>query len=403
MKLQSIDDLRASPRNPRKISGEALAGLKTSLASYGDISGIVWNERTGELVAGHQRVRALKALYGEKLRIEGTELAAPDGGRWTIRVVDWDRETAAAAMVAANNPEITGDFDEQLQELLREIEEADPDAFSGLLLDKLVEEIEKNTAEVQDADELPEEVETRCQPGDLWVLGRHRLLCGDSLRADALARLLDGEKCAMAFTDPPYNVDYKGKAGRIANDNLGGEFGAFLLGAMRNLLAGTTGAVYVCMSGGELDRLQAAFRAAGGHFSTYIIWAKHTFTLGRSDYQRQYEPILYGWKEGAGGKVWNGGRSQSDVWQYNKPAKSDEHPTMKPVEVVMRALKNSSRPGDAVLDLFGGSGTTLVASEMAERRCRMMEMEPKFCDVILARWEKLTGEKAEKCGEGRTL
>ncbi len=205
----------------------------------------------------------------------------------------------------------------------------------------------------------------------------------------------------MVFTDPPYNVDYgntpkdkmRGKGRTILNDNLGGDFFAFLLAALTNLLAVTKGACYVCMSSGELDTLQKAFREAGGKWSTFIIWAKNTFTLGRSDYQRQYEPILYGWPEGSD-HFWCGARNQGDVWFFNKPVKNDLHPTMKPVELVERAVRNSSKSRDVVLDPFGGSGSTLIACEKAGRQARLMELDPRYVDVIVRRWVEYSGEEA---------
>jgi DNA modification methylase len=211
----------------------------------------------------------------------------------------------------------------------------------------------------------------------------------------------------MAFTDPPYNVDYgnsakdkmRGKDRRILNDALGDGFYQFLYDACLNLLVVTKGACYVCMSSSELHTLQKAWIDAGGKWSTFIIWAKNTFTLGRSDYQRQYEPILYGWKQGVD-HFWCGDRDQSDIWNYNKPRVNDLHPTMKPVELVERAIKNSSKSRDIVLDLFGGSGTTLIACEKTGRQARLIELDPKFADVIVKRWEEYTGQQAVREGDG---
>jgi DNA modification methylase len=241
------------------------------------------------------------------------------------------------------------------------------------------------------------------------VEGRHRLLCGDSTRESDMARLMDGAVAGMVFTDPPYNVDYansakdkmRGKYRPILNDNLGGEFRAFLLAALGQMLKHCGGAVYVTMSCLEIDTLRSAFREAGGHWSTFIIWAKSSFTIGRSDYQRQYEAILYGWPEGAK-RHWCGDRDQGDVWQIKKPHRNDLHPTMKPVELVSRAILNSSLPGASVLDPFAGSGTTCIAAEQAGRRAFMMELDPHYCDVIVNRWEQFTGRKAERISDGST-
>ena len=218
----------------------------------------------------------------------------------------------------------------------------------------------------EDLDEAPEPpAEPISRPGDLWICGEHRVLCGDATVLADVEKVLDGELADMTFTDPPYNVNYansakdklRGKNRPILNDTLGDDFGALLYDACVNILAVTKGAVYICMSSSELDRLQKAFREAGGKWSTFVIWAKNTFTLGRSDYQRQYEPILYGWKDGTD-HYWCGARDQGDVWFFDKPHKNDLHPTMKPVALVERAIRNSSKSRDIVLDPFGGSGTT---------------------------------------------
>jgi DNA modification methylase len=230
-------------------------------------------------------------------------------------------------------------------------------------------------------------------------------LCGDATKLDDYKRLLGDELVDMTFTDPPYNVNYantakdkmRGKNRPILNDNLGDGFEQFLKDACANILVYTKGAVYMAMSSSELDTLQNAFRASGGRWSTFIIWAKNTFTLGRADYQRQYEPILYGWKDG-NDHYWCGARDQGDVWNVKKPAKNDLHPTMKPVELVERAIRNSSKTKDLVLDPFGGSGSTLIACEKAGRRSRLIELDPKYVDVIVKRWEEYTGQKAQMHG-----
>ena len=247
-------------------------------------------------------------------------------------------------------------------------------------------------------------------PGDLWVLGNHRLLCGDATVATDVERVLAGAKANLCFCDPPYNVDYAGGAGaeqagkgrRIKNDALGDAFGQFLYDACVLINTHTNGAVYICMSSSELHTLQAAFTKAGGHWSTFVIWAKNRFTLGRSDYQRQYEPILYGWPEGVK-RRWCGARDQGDVWNINRPTKNDLHPTMKPVSLVERAIQNSSRKGDLVFDPFGGSGTTLIAAENTGRKAALLELDPKYVDVIVERWQQFTGQTAVLDGTDQTF
>jgi DNA modification methylase len=262
--------------------------------------------------------------------------------------------------------------------------------------------------EDDDAPALPEQAITR--PGDLWMLGEHRLLCGDATVPADIERVLDGRLADMTFTDPPYNVDYgssakdklRGNKRKILNDDLGSGFEAFLYDACANILSVTKGAVYVCMSSSELHTLQRAFTVAGGKWSTFVIWAKHTFTLGRSDYQRQYEALLYGWRDGHD-HYWCGARDQGDVWFFDKPARNDLHPTMKPVALVERAVRNSSKSWDIVLDPFGGSGSTLIACTKSGRQARLVELDPRYCDVIVRRWQAWTGEQAILDSDGRTL
>jgi DNA modification methylase len=282
----------------------------------------------------------------------------------------------------------------------------DPDDLADLLAGE--EPDQQGQTEDDAAPEVPESPVSKT--GDLWVLGPHRVLCGDATDPDAYTTLLRDELAAMVFSDPPYGVNYansakdklRGKHRPILNDNLGEDFEPFLKAALIPMLAHCTGAIYIAMSSSELDTLQAAFRAAGGHWSTFVIWAKNTFTLGRSDYQRQYEPILYGWPEGAQ-RHWCGDRDQGDVWQIKKPARNDLHPTMKPVELVERAVRNSSRPGDRVLDPFAGSGTTLIAAEKSGRVARLMELDPRYVDVVVRRWQDWTGKAASRESDGVTF
>lgn len=238
----------------------------------------------------------------------------------------------------------------------------------------------------------------------MWILGEHKLLCGDAIETASFDLLLGDERADLVFCDPPYNVAYRSPASgdTIANDDQGGAFFAFLSEACRNVLEYSRGAIYVCMSCAEIHTLHQAFTRAGGHWSTFVIWGKSTFTLGRSDYQRQHEPILYGWRDG-GSHYWCGARDQSDLWLIDKPHANDVHPTMKPVELVERAVLNSSRRGDLVLDPFGGSGSTLIACEKTGRAARLMELEPKYCDVIVRRWQEFAGQEARLSGSELTF
>lgn len=394
-----IDKLLPYVRNARQHSDEQIAQIAASIAEFGFVNPILTGA-DGVLVAGHGRLAAARKL-----------------GLPTVPVVVLDHltPTQRRALVLADNrlAELATWDDALLRVELEALQDEgfdldltgfDADALAELLADE-EPQIEGRT-EDDAIPEMPEEPVSR--PGDVWRLGPHRLVCGDATTAEAYAQLFpDGERADMVFTDPPYNVNYansakdklRGKHRPILNDALGEGFYDFLYDVLALLVAHTRGAIYVAMSSSELDTLQAAFRAAGGHWSTFIIWAKNTFTLGRSDYQRQYEPILYGWPEGAT-RHWCGDRDQGDVWQIKKPAKNDLHPTMKPVDLVERAIRNSSRPGDVVLDPFGGSGTTLIAAEKAGRVARLIELDPKYADVIVRRWQDWTGRQAMREADG---
>ena len=313
---------------------------------------------------------------------------------------------------------ISGSFDQELlARLLKELQEV-PNidlSLSGFEEDELKKLLK--SLDARERKERPENFDLDAavkaaqnspvaKLGDIWLLGEHRLVCGDSSDREAVQRMMTGYKAAMTFTDPPYNVNYgetmkdklRNNSNKIANDNLGDAFEPFLEKACKNMLDFTDGAVYICMSSSELHTLQKAFAAAGGHWSTFIIWAKNTFTIGRSDYQRQYEPILYGWREGVS-HYWCRDRDQGDVWQVDKPSSSPLHPTMKPLALIERALQNSSQTGDKVPDTFIGSGSTLIACERTGRICYGMELEPLYVDIARMRWEAFTGEKAKRSEE----
>ncbi|WP_419535657.1 site-specific DNA-methyltransferase [Endozoicomonas sp.] len=387
---RSVASLVPYANNARTHSDEQVTQIARSIEEFGFVNPVLVGS-DDVIVAGHGRLMAARQLGMETV---------------PVIVLGHLTETQRRALVIADN-QITANsgWDEGLlKQELAELDALDFDldlmGFSdeeleGLLL---LDEPEGQT----DDDEIPEpEDHPVSQAGDLWVLGDHRVLCGSATEQADVETLMGGQLADMVFTDPPYNVDYanpekNGKAKkdrRIKNDNLGTEFYTFLLAAMSNLLGVCKGAIYICMSSSELDTLQKSFREAGGKWSTFIIWAKNTFTLGRSDYQRQYEPILYGWKEGSE-HFWCGARDQGDVWYFNKPVKNDLHPTMKPVELVERAIRNSSKTWDIVLDLFGGSGSTLIACEKSHRSARLMELDPKYVDVIVRRWEEYAGKEA---------
>ena len=387
-----IDKLVPYARNARTHSEEQVAQIAASIVEFGFTNPILAGS-DGVIVAGHGRLAAAQKL-----------------GLDTVPVVVLDHLTSTQrrALIIADNriAENAGWDDAMLRIELQSLQE---DGFNlditGFDADALAEIMagEETTVDGNtDEDAVPELSETTIsRPGDVWILGNHRLVCGDATQASSYGQLLAGQRVQMIWSDLPYNVNYansakdklRGKHRPILNDNLGEGFYDFVFDALSLMLPHCDGAVYIAMSSSELDTLQAAFRAAGGKWSTFIIWAKHTFTLGRADYQRQYEPILYGWPED-GSRHWCGDRDQGDVWNIKKPARNDLHPTMKPVELMERSIRNSSRPGDVVLDCFGGSGSTLIAAEKAGRRCFMMELDPKYCDVIVRRWQEFSGGKA---------
>ena len=384
-------------RNARTHADEQISQIAGSIAEFGFVNPILIGD-DNVIIAGHGRLMAAQRL-----------------GLPTVPVIMLAHlsETQRRALVIADNKiaENAGWDEEMLRLELQALREADFDlditGFDFEDIDRLLNGESAENQALTDDDTAPEVQENPIsQPGDLWLLGDHRVLCGSATVLADLEKVMNGQLADMVFTDPPYNVDYgntakdkiraKGgkKAGRtIMNDNLGEGFEQFLYDACVNLLSVCKGAVYVCMSSSELDTLQSAFRKAGGKWSTFVIWAKNTFTLGRSDYQRQYEPILYGWKEGAE-HFWCGARDQGDVWFFNKPQKNDLHPTMKPVELVERAVRNSSKTRDIVLDPFGGSGSTLIACEKTGRQARLIELDPRYVDVIVKRWEDFTGKTA---------
>ena len=386
-------------RNPRTHTEEQVAQIAASIAEFGFVNPVLVGA-DGVIIAGHARVMAARKLGMTE---------AP------VIVLDHLSQAQRRALVIADNrlAQDAGWDEEMLRvelEALREDEfNLDLLGFEDAEIEALLAEHEGESAGLTDEDAVPEAQEAAVTvPGDVWVLGEHRLLCGDSTRIDAVEKVLAGSLADMTWSDLPYNVNYgvtmkdklRKKHRRIANDNLGSAFGPFLRDACTNILAVTKGAVYICMSSSELHTLHKAFTEAGGHWSTFLIWAKNTFTMGRADYQRQYEPILYGWKEGSQ-HYWCGARDQGDVWFVKKPAKNELHPTQKPVELIERAIRNSSKSRDTVLDPFAGAGSTLIACEKTGRQARLIELDPKYCDVIIRRFEDLSGKRAVLASDGR--
>ena len=389
-----VERLIPYARNSRIHSEEQVAQIAASIAEFGWANPILAGA-DGIIIAGHARL-----LAARKLRM--TEVP--------VIVLDHLTETQRRALVLADNRlALNAGWDEEM--LRVELEALQEDGFDLDIVGFTDEELEDLLADPEtepaagltDEDSVPATPETAVTaPGDVWILGAHRLLCGDATQMEAVQRVLAGGLADLTWTDPPYNVNYgqtmkdkvRGNKRRITNDDLGNGFGPFLREACVNMLAVTKGAIYISMSSSELHTLYRAFTEAGGHWSTFVIWAKNTFTMGRADYQRQYEPMLYGWKEGTD-HYWCGARDQGDVWFVKKPLKNERHPTQKPVELIERAIRNSSKTRDTVLDPFAGSGSTLIACERTGRQARLIELEPKYCDIIVERWQQQTGKKAQ--------
>ena len=382
-----LNPAKYNPRKDLKPGDPEYEKLLRSVKEFGYVEPVIWNERTGNIVGGHQRFKVLKQLGYTEIQCV---------------VVDLSEAREKALNVALNK--IGGEFEmELLYGLLYELQDEDIDVtLTGYDMSELEEMFQKQAKKGKvneddfDADaEAAAIVTPVTQPGDIWLVGRHRLMCGDSTDPKQVARLMDGKRARMIFTDPPWNVDYGGskapkyKPRQIMNDNMTQEdFFEFLTDAAKSMAAACEpGALtYVVMSAQEWGSLMPAMQRAGFHWSSTIIWYKDRFVLSRKDYMTQYEPIWFGWVEGARRLIELRDRTQSDVWEIPRPMKSDEHPTMKPIVLVTRALHNSSHYGDIVLDAFGGSGTTLIACEEADRLCCTMELDPKYCDVIVKRF-----------------
>ena len=379
---RSLAELISYAKNARTHSDAQVAQIAGSIREFGFTNPILVDGRNG-VIAGHGRLLAARKLQMTNVPV--------------IELAGLSEAQKRAYILADNKLALNAGWDEAM--LAAEVADLVALGVNLELSGFDAGEVEQLLAGQGDGASFPDEapeppVTPVSRAGDLWRMGDHRLLCGDATRADDVARALGGALADMVFTDPPYNVAYQAQNhAAIANDDLGSGFGAFLQAACAAFLPVTKGGVYICMSSSELGTLKAAFEAAGGHWSTYVIWAKNAFTLGRSDYQRQYEPILYGWPKGVN-RFWCGARDQGDVWRHDRPAKNDLHPTMKPVALVSQAIRNSSKTRDLVLDPFGGSGTSLMAAEATGRKAALVELEPGYCDVIVRRWQEAIGGAA---------
>jgi DNA modification methylase len=398
VEMRPIDRLKPHPENARTHSEEQIAQLARSIETFGTVRSVLVDEN-GVTLAGHGVVMAYHLLNRTMV---------------PVTVVSHLTEQQKRLYVIADNQlALNSEWDyekraEIVAQLEKELADVKVTGISPQEQDRLADlSPEQHWVDEDHVPNAPTLVVST--PGDLWGLKGHLVVCGSALSGEDLHRALGGEVADMVFTDPPYNVSYRQKRKRqpiggstIANDNLGEGFEQFLYAAIVEILARCRGGVYICMSSSELHTLYKAFTEAGGHWSTFLIWAKDRFTLGRSDFQRQYEPILYGWREGQE-HFWRGARNEGDVWFVPKPKANRLHPTMKPVSLIERALRNSSQRGDLVLDPFGGSGSTLIACEKTGRRAAIVEVEPKYVDVIVRRWEAYTHLEARLENDGRTF
>lgn len=382
MQLVSITKLVPYVNNARTHSPEQINKLRSSLREFGFINPVIIDRDFG-VIAGHGRI-----------------LAAKEEGIAEVPCVFADHLTEAqkkAYIIADNRMAMDAGWDEEL--LRVEIEALQAEAFDLSLTgfdEKELSDLFKRDGDVQEDDfDVDAELEkpTFSKSGDVWTLGRHRLVCGDSTKAETFAVLMNGRKANIVVTDPPYNVNYEGTAGKIKNDNLADEkFYQFLFDAFSNIekVMADDASIYVFHADTEGLNFRKAFADAGFYLSGCCIWKKPSLVLGRSPYQWQHEPCLYGWKE-SGKHQWYADRKQTTIWEFEKTKKNTDHPTMKPIPLLAYPIQNSSMSNTLVLDPFGGSGSTLIACEQTDRDCYTIELDEKYCDVIVKRYIKQVG------------
>lgn len=435
-------------KNPRTIVPKDFERLKKQITELGQYKPLLVTKE-GIIIGGNMRYKAYLELGHDTAWVSLIEFKQEEAGDWYAYIdgrkqaKPYANKEQAMVEYALSDNDRAGHYDEDMLAALTPQFNIDWATYAVDMkpptdVAKFMERHEKQDED--DPPELNESEEAISKPGEVYQLGRHRLLCGDATDPASYQKLMGDKTASLVLTDPPYNVDYTGKTAealKIQNDKWTGDgFYAFLVAALQNAMAACNGVFYICMSSGELHRLRPAFEEAGGKFSCFIIWAKNNFTLGRGDWQQQYEPILYGWnaKNKAHyytgyrdeGNVWRNlealkpkrlpsgdteltignytfifegevhGKVQTkhtevDLWDIKRPAASREHPTMKPIKLCTKAIKASSRPEEIVLDPFLGSGSTLVACEKTNRVCYGMELDPHYCDVIRIRYANLLG------------
>lgn len=374
-----IDRLIPYARNARTHSKEQILQLRSSLREFGFVNPVIVDKNLN-IIAGHGRI-----------------IAAKEEGLTEIPCVFVEHLTEAqkkAYILADNRLALSAGWDEEL--LALEFADLKDLGFDLELTGFDAKEIEKAFAadgnDVKDDDfDLTAALEQAAfvLPGDVWTLGRHRLICGDATNADTAKKLMDGRKANLVLTDPPYNVDFESASGlKIKNDSMKAEqFFNFLLASFRNLAENLEGggSAYIFHADTEGENFRRAFREAGFHLSGTCIWVKDSFVMGRSPYQWQHEPILYGWLK-TGSHKWYAGRAEATTWNFAKPKRNSDHPTSKPLDLLAYPIRNSSQSNGIVIDTFGGSGSTLIACEQADRICNMLELDEKYASVILRRY-----------------
>lgn len=398
--IKDINPAKYNPRKNLKPGDPEYEKLKKSITEFDMVEPLILNKRGNVLIGGHQRLKVLKEMGRTQVEVS---------------VVDLPPAKEKALNLALNK--ISGEWDMPLlKDLLQEIDTGEFDieitGFDSKEIEDLINQLHKPEPGLTDEDEVPEPKESICKPGDLWVLGNHRLLCGDATVVTDVERLMDGAKADMVFTDPPYGVDYGEKnrflnsfqpSGRNLKDIAGDALSkdelltmltkAFTL--MRENSQDECSYYVTAPQGGELGLMMMMMMMSGLPVRHVLIWVKNQpgFSLGRLDYDYQHEPILYAWNKKH--RFIGKGQHTKSVWAIDRPRENKEHPTMKPIVLMENALLNSSKTGDVVCDWFSGSGSTLIACEKLGRRCYGMEIDPHYCDVIINRWQNFTGKTAE--------
>lgn len=385
LKVETLIPAAYNPRKDLKPGDKEYEKIKNSVNEFGYVDPIIVN-KDYTIVGGHQRLKVLKDLGFTEV---------------DCVVIDIDKTKEKALNVALNK--ISGEWNQELLgELIKDLQSLDYDvAFTGFEpaeIDELFNNLHDKDVKEDDFDVDGALTDAPIsQQGDIWLLGRHRLVCGDSTLSQTYDKLMDGKKANLVVTDPPYNVSYEGKAGTIQNDSMKqDQFYEFLFQAFSRMQENMAddAAIYVFHADTEGLNFRKAFKEAGMYLSGVCVWAKQSMVLGRSDYQWQHEPILYGWKK-QGKHKWYGDRKQTTIWHFDRPAKNELHPTMKPIALCAYPIQNSSLTNCIVLDPFGGSGSSLMACEQTGRICHTIELDEKFVDVIVKRYAEQVGTPSD--------